>query len=76
MELATQVQPRPLEKTFVDMFMDTLQGSYHENMKGSTSSSLSDSVMMEEHIKSTLKSGKIQDALSIPTGEKESPNNF
>lgn len=59
----------------VDIFMDTLQGSYFEKIIGSVSSSFYDLVMVGERIESGLKSEKIQDASSSRTSEKESSTN-
>lgn len=71
-ELATQVQPRLLEKELVDLFMDTLQGSYYEKMIGSTAPDFSYLVSAGIRIESMLKSGKIQDVWNIQASENES----
>lgn len=75
-ESITQVQLPLLEKEPVNVFMDTLQGSYYENIIGGATSNFSNLVMMGEHIENALKSGKNQDASSSQIGEKESLNNF
>jgi hypothetical protein len=57
--LASQVRPPLLETELVDMFTNTLHGTYLERMIGSTSSDFADLVRVGERIEMGVKSGKI-----------------
>lgn len=71
-ELAARAQPPLLDKELIDIFIDTLHVSYLERMVGIMLSSFSDLVIVGEHIKSILKSGKNQDSSSSQASESES----
>lgn len=47
-DLASRVQPPLLERELINMFVDTLQGTYFEKMIGSTTSGFSDLVIVGE----------------------------
>lgn len=55
----------------IDMFMGNLQGSYLDQMVGSTSSSFSDLVLAGERIKNMIKIGRIQNAASTSSVVKK-----
>ena len=59
-ETTSGVQPPLLEKELVDMFIETLQGLYYENMVGNVSSGFSNLVTIDERIKAGIKSENIQ----------------
>lgn len=54
--MASSVRPFLSDTKFVDIFMETLQGLYYENMVGSSSSNFDDIVVIRERIKNKLKS--------------------
>lgn len=56
----------------VDLFLDTMLGSYDARMIGSVSLGFSDLVKVGDHIESDLKSGRLQDASSSQSIESES----
>ncbi|XP_050919226.1 uncharacterized protein LOC127136743 [Lathyrus oleraceus] len=75
-DLAARVQPPLLERELINMFVDTLQGSYSEKMIGSTTSGFSDLVIVGERIENGLKIGKIQDTTAAASGAKKPHSGF
>ncbi|XP_050893526.1 uncharacterized protein LOC127100414 [Lathyrus oleraceus] len=75
-EMASRVQPALSDNELVDIFRGTLQGLYFEKMIGSSSTNLSDMVIIGEHVESGLKSGKITYTTAQQTTNKRPHGGF
>lgn len=76
-EMETQVQPPLFESELVDIFMNTLHGSYFKKMVRSMSSQFLDLVTISERIVNGLKTCKIPGVVaSNQEGSKKPQGNF
>lgn len=75
-ELAARVQPPPLDKELIYMFMGTLKMKYLEKMVGSSFSTLSDIITFGERIESHINKGKLPSTASASSGGNKPYSNF
>lgn len=75
-EMGSRVNPTLTDTELVDIFMETLQSLYYENMVGSSSSNFADLVITEERIENGLKIGKIVNGANQQSTVRRPSNGF
>ncbi|XP_058729013.1 uncharacterized protein LOC131601256 isoform X2 [Vicia villosa] len=69
-DLAGRVKPPLTDRELVDMFMNTLTGTFYSHLLGSSSSGFTELILTGERVESGIRSGKIQVATYSNTTKK------
>src|SRR4051812_40983264 len=69
-DLTGRVQPPLIDRELVDMFISTLTGPFYSHLLGISSSRFTELILIEEHVESGIRSGKIQVATYSGTTKK------